>query len=51
MDIHCNLRWMLPVTSHQLEVNIGSGSGIVPSGNKQLPERMLTLIYVAIWHH
>ena len=30
-------------------VNIGSGNGLVPSGNKLLPEPMLTQIYVAIW--
>ena len=30
------------------EVNIGSGSGFVPSGNKPLPEPMLTQLYVAI---
>ena len=28
--------------------NIGSGNGLVPSGNKPLPEPMLTQIYVAI---
>ena len=27
--------------------NIGSGSGLVPSGNKPFTEPMLTLIYVA----
>ena len=27
------------------EVNIGSGNGLVPSGNKPLPEPMLTQIY------
>ena len=32
-------------------VNIGSGHGLVPSGNKPLPEPMLTQIYVAIWCH
>ena len=31
-------------------VNIVSGHGLVPSGNKPLPEPMLTLIYVVIWH-
>ena len=31
--------------------NIGSGNGLVPSGNKPLPEPMLTQIYVAIWRH
>ena len=30
-------------------VNIGSGNGLVPSGNNPLPEPMLTHIYVAIW--
>ena len=30
---------------------IGSGNGLVPSGNKPLPEPMLTQIYVAIWRH
>ena len=29
-------------------VNIGSGNGLVPSGNKPLPEQMLTQISVAI---
>ena len=29
------------------EVNIGSDNGLVPSGNKPLPESMLTQIYVA----
>ena len=28
-------------------VNIGSGNGLVLSGNKPLPEPMLTQIYVA----
>ena len=37
--------------SHWWLVNIGSGNGLVPSGNKPLPEPMLTPIYVAIWHH
>ena len=31
------------------EVSIGSGNGLVPSGNKPLPEPMLIEIYVAIW--
>ena len=34
-----------------LNVNIGSGNGLVPSGSKPLPEPMLTQISVAIWHH
>ena len=29
-------------------VNIGSGNGMVPSGNKPLPGPMLTQIYIAI---
>ena len=36
-------------TPHWSPVNIGSGNGLVPSGNKPLPEPMLTKIYVAIW--
>ena len=32
-------------------VNIGSGNGLVPSGNKPLPEPMLTQISVTIWRH
>ena len=35
----------------QVSVNTGSGNGLVPSGNKPLPEPMLTQIYVTIWHH
>ena len=30
------------------DVKIGSANGMVPSGNKPLPEPMLTQIYVAI---
>ena len=33
------------------EVSIGSGNGLVPPGNKPLPEPMFTKIYVAIWRH
>ena len=33
---------------HKWKVNIGSGIGFVPSGNKPLPEPMLTQIYVTI---
>ena len=29
-------------------VNIGLGNGLVPSGNKPLPEPMLTQIYVVV---
>ena len=31
--------------------NTGLGNGLVQSGNELLPEPMLTLIYVDIWHH
>ena len=31
--------------------SIGSGNGLVPLGNKPLPEPMLTQIYVAKWRH
>ena len=33
------------------DVNIGSGNGLVPLGNKPLPEPMLAQIYVAKWRH
>ena len=36
---------------HWWSVNIGSGNGLVPSGNKPLPEPTLTQISVAIWCH
>ena len=36
---------------HWWSVNMGSGNGLVPSGNKPLPEPMLTQIYVAVWRH
>ena len=32
-------------------VNDGSGDGLVPSGDKPVPEPMLTLLYVAKWCH
>ena len=34
---------------HWWSINIGSGNGLVPSGNKPLPEPMLTQISVVIW--
>ena len=37
--------------SWQMSVRIGLGNGLVLSGNKPLPESMLTRIYVAIWCH
>ena len=39
------LRWM----PQDLTVNIDSGNGLVPSGNKPLPEPMLTQFLVALW--
>ena len=33
------------------QVNIGSGNGLVPSGNKPLPEPVLTKISKASWCH
>ena len=50
-----HLLWNCPnmnVTGlHWWSVNIGSGNGLVLSGNKPLPEPMLTQICVTIWHH
>ena len=36
---------------HWWLVNVGSGNGLVPSGNKPLPEPMLTQFCITIWHH
>ena len=30
-------------------MNISSGNGLVPLGNKSLPEPMFTQVYVATW--
>ena len=50
-----NLLWNCPnmnvIGLDWWSVNIGSGNGLVPSGNKPLPEPMLTQTSVAIWHH
>ena len=43
------LRWMPKNTFDY--VNIGSGNGLVLSGNKTLIDSMLTQIYIAIWYH
>ena len=38
-------------TPHWSLVNIGSDNGLVPSGNKPLPEPVVTQICVVIWRH
>ena len=35
--------------SYWWQVNIGSGNGLVPSGNKPSPKQMLSQLYVVIW--
>ena len=58
-DIFCqySLRIFNEIILQRIEIifsqqlNMGSGNGLVPSGNKPLPEPMLTEIYIAIWHH
>ena len=48
------LIWMSLDFTDSFTVNIGSGNGLVPSGNKPLPEPMLTQISdsdLAIWCH
>ena len=32
-------------------VDVGSANCLVPTGNRPLPEQMLTYIFVAIWYH
>ena len=39
------------IGAHWWRVSIGSGNGLVPSGNKPLPETMLTKFYEAMWCH
>ena len=48
VDISLVKRMSLELTD---DVNIGLGNGLVPSGNKPLPEPMFTQVYVAIWCH
>ena len=43
--------WMPQDFTGDYLVNIGPGSGLVPSGNKPLPEPILTQIYVTRWSH
>ena len=46
------LRWMSSAAPYWRLVNIGSGNGLLPSGNRPLPhEPMLTTFYVGIWQH
>ena len=45
------LRWISQSTLKEKKtekLNIGSGNGLVPSGNKPLPQLSLTQIYVTI---
>ena len=45
-------RWTAQLTRpHWWLLNIGSGKGLVPSGNKPLPEPMLTKFYDTRWQH
>ena len=48
MDVLSNDNAIEP---HWWKVNIDSGNVLVPSGNKLLPEPMLTNIYDGIWLH
>ena len=41
----------MPLDLSDDKSNIGSGNGLMPSGNEPLPEPMLTKISVAIWRH
>ena len=45
------LLWMSLDFNKWWSVKIGSGNGLVPSGNKPLPEPVLTQISVAMWCH
>ena len=42
MNLLCNCPQVIFTGPHWWKVNIGSGNGLVPSGNKPLPETMLT---------
>ena len=41
----------MPQNSFDKKFNIGSSYGLMPSGNKRLPEPMLTQIYISTWRH
>ena len=47
------ISWIIIFTTepYWLWVNIIQCNGLVPTGNKQLPEPMSTQIYVIIWYH
>ena len=48
--ITCKIVLKINVTGANCwSVNIGSGNGLMPPGNKPLPEPMLTEFYVALW--
>ena len=50
LSISCEIALWNTTRPHWRLLNIGSGNGLVPSGNKPLPEPMLTQSYVTIWH-
>ena len=43
------LGWMSKKTFD--DVSVGSGNVLVPSGNKPLPDTILTQIFLALWHY
>ena len=45
------LMWMSMDRTDDKSINIGSGNGLALSGNKTLPEPMLTQIHDAMWRH
>ena len=45
------LQWIPQYFTDDKSTLIGSGNGLVPSGNKLLPEPMFTKFYVTIWRH
>ena len=49
--ILCNYLQVNATRPHLWLVKLGSDNGLVPSGNKPLPEPMLTQFFVAIWYH
>ena len=47
-DTHSKVALMRMPQTLTIE-NIGSGNGLVSSGNKPIPEPMVIQIYVAVW--